>query len=516
MEQKNAASLQAPRTRDWSNRILAASLFGIFFFTLFPYWIDLTAKHALGRSPFLLGGPLKFDGILHTFLNALLFAPFGFALSQFFGGRRKSFVRSIAIAVVAGAVLSYSIEVLQLYIPSRDSAWDDVLANTVGALAGMIFGLVAGDFVFRKLSEWECHLERFLTLRKIMVVALIYFSVWLAISIPLQQKSRLSNWDPNSFLIVAYDINDNTRWPGAVSRVQIWHRAFTVEQATELSGNVGSGDKLAAEPNSGALASYDISQPAPIANKAGVLPNLALRPLATIPDISHQRQSSGSSPILMSETALSPLSDAFRSFNSFTVLIDCLPHGGNSTVGAIFDITNLSGNADFYLQQDHSSLIVFVRNGLYSTRSQLWWAVPDVFTRNARRSIVFSYDGARASLYIDGKAIRQSPYFSPGAALVSTLIRIKTSELVAYSVLYESLVFLPIGFLAGIAVRIIPRNGNFSTLCILLSMIFPAIILEALLVWISGRHVSIVQLIWSIVLTVAGMLWMNLDSSETL
>ena len=111
-------------------------MFGILFFTLFPYWVDFSQKHSPDRSIFLLSRPLGFDGFLHTSLNVLLFMPFGFALSQFFQRRKKSPLRSISLALIAGAALSYSIEVIQIYMPSRDSAWDDVIANALGSLLG--------------------------------------------------------------------------------------------------------------------------------------------------------------------------------------------------------------------------------------------------------------------------------------------------------------------------------------------------------------------------------------------
>jgi hypothetical protein len=95
--------------------------------------------------------------------------------------------------------------------------------------------------------------------------------------------------------------------------------------------------------------------------------------------------------------------------------------------------------------------------------------------------------------------------------LVGELIRIKTDELVAYSVLYNSLIFLPLGFLLGLAARIAPRKGKPAKLVLAVGIFLPAILLEGLLVWISGRQVSIFQLSVSISLTIAGMLWTNLD-----
>jgi glycopeptide antibiotics resistance protein len=514
MRQESSDPTQTPPARGWSNRILSASLFGILFFTLFPYWADFSQKHSPGRSIFLLSRPLGFDGFLHTSLNALLFLPFGFALSQFFQGRRKSLFRSILVAVVAGAALSYSIEIIQLYMPSRDSAWDDVLANVLGALLGAILGSASGGFIFRKLSDWERHLEQFLSFRKISVAALIYFAVWLAVSVPLQRKTHLNNWDPNSFLFVGYDVDEDTRWSGAVSQIQLWDRALPDDQATEISVEGGSSVQ-APSP----FASYDFSHPPPIPDKTGQLPSLALTLPTTPAAIAHQSHNRESASmlaplsVLTSQDPASALSATVRQSNQFSVLIRCVPGRGNDTEGAIFEIANSSGKFDFLIRQEHSSVVVSIRNALDSRKTLLAWSVPNVFIAHAGRSILYSYDGAQGFLHIDGKKISKSYYISPGASLVRELVRIKTDELVAYSVLYQSLVFLPVGFLLGLAVRKMPAQNSFYKLGIGLGVILPATLLEAVLVAVSGRQLSILQLSTSIGLTLAGMLWMNLDRS---
>jgi glycopeptide antibiotics resistance protein len=515
MEQKISHPPEQILARQWSYRILSASLFGIFFFTLFPYWIDFSQKHAPGRSPFLLGGPLHFDGALHTFLNALLFAPFGFALSRYFARRGNSVLKSIALAVIAGGALSYSIEMIQLYMPSRDSAWDDVLANTAGAVLGLIFGLIAGEFILRKFSEWESRLDQFLSLRKLFIAALIYFGAWLVISIPLQTKSRLENWDPNPFLLVGYDAYSGTRWSGAVSRIQIWDRALSTGQAKALTANSGRDNKFPPAPDSSLLASYDLSQTPPIVNQAGPPPLLTLRPLSDFPALARQSHASVETPVLMSADSASSLSAAVRHSNQLSLLVDCLPTRATESDGAIFEIANFSRQSDLVLWQDRSYLVFSLRNGLYSPRSALAWHTARVFTANVRHSIVFSYDGAKGSFYIDGKKAPENYYFGPGAALVGEFIRLKTDELVAYSALFYSLVFLPVGFLLGLALRIMPRHNTVYKLGIGVATLLPAIVLEAVLARISGRQMSIDQLIWSIGLTVAGMVWINLDSDNS-
>ena len=325
MTQESFDLAQTPSARGWSNRILSASLFGILFFTLFPYWSDFSHKHSPGRSLFLLSRPLGFDGFLHTSLNTLLFIPFGFALSQFFRRRTSSpgsLFRSIVVAGFAGAALSYSIEILQLYMPSRDSAWDDVLANTLGTLLGMILGIIAGKFIFQKLSDWESNVGRFLSFRKIFVIALIYFAAWFAFSIPLQQKTRLNNWDPNSFLFVGYDAREDTRWSGTVSRVQLWDHALADDQAVAFSANTDFNYAT----DTTMLASYDFSQPPPIPNSVGLLPNLALTPVSTFPTVAHHPHRTEGPPVLASTGPASSLPPAVRQFQSVRSVSSLCPH----------------------------------------------------------------------------------------------------------------------------------------------------------------------------------------------
>ncbi len=63
-------------------------------------------------------------------LNIMLFVPFGIALGLV---RRR-----VPIAVAIGALLSTAIEILQLWIPGRDSAISDVAANSLGTLFGAL------------------------------------------------------------------------------------------------------------------------------------------------------------------------------------------------------------------------------------------------------------------------------------------------------------------------------------------------------------------------------------------
>ena len=82
--------------------------------------------------------------------NLLLFAPFG-CFGMWALTRPRSAVARITLLVVLSAILSTSVEIVQLFTVDRISSFADVFANTLGGLAGALVGFVlrasAGAFV---------------------------------------------------------------------------------------------------------------------------------------------------------------------------------------------------------------------------------------------------------------------------------------------------------------------------------------------------------------------------------
>ena len=115
-----------------SNRILALSVAGILFLTLYPFLFSLHPNPSLNGSPFLIVSGVKSGGTLNAFLNISLFVPFGFGLSQKLREKGKSRAAIPLLTMAAGAFLSYCIEFVQIYIPTRDSGWEDVFTNIMG------------------------------------------------------------------------------------------------------------------------------------------------------------------------------------------------------------------------------------------------------------------------------------------------------------------------------------------------------------------------------------------------
>ncbi len=262
-----------------STRILLLGSLGILFLTLYPFRFDLLHHLPANRPPFFLGGWGKDSGPFNVFLNVLLFVPFGFGLAGTFRERGKSRLAALGLTLATGALLSYSVEFLQIYIPSRDSGWEDVLTNSSGSAAGCLLFVLCGAAVLRLLSVCEAALDSFLTFGRAAVILALYFGLWIAISVPLQKDTRLTNWNPAPLLVVGNSASGQlaSAWKGEVSRLAIWDRALPAALAETLTSSQ-PGDIGAPGP----LALYDFSGSPPFEDHQHFLPDLSWTPPAPL------------------------------------------------------------------------------------------------------------------------------------------------------------------------------------------------------------------------------------------
>ncbi len=72
--------------------------------------------------------------------NILVFLPVGMAVALAMSTHSR--FRALLWGTLAGFGLSLSIELAQLFIPSRYTDWRDLWLNTVGALLGAVVGVV--------------------------------------------------------------------------------------------------------------------------------------------------------------------------------------------------------------------------------------------------------------------------------------------------------------------------------------------------------------------------------------
>jgi glycopeptide antibiotics resistance protein len=101
--------------------------------------------------------------------NVLLFVPWGLLLAMAMARRGAGFIVVVAVAMCTGAFLSGSVEVTQLFAPSRTASFIDLVTNSFGATVGAVLGWPWVRLVWPVLS---IRLRQWITARPIGTCAL--------------------------------------------------------------------------------------------------------------------------------------------------------------------------------------------------------------------------------------------------------------------------------------------------------------------------------------------------------
>jgi glycopeptide antibiotics resistance protein len=498
----------APSARacsEWANRILIVSLAAILCLTLFPFRFDSTFRQSAGASAFLLGTSPKHQQWGDWFLNILLFLPFGFGLSAQLRKREVRRAVILGLAFAAGAITSYAVEFLQFYIPSRNSGWDDVAPNIEGTVAGSLLLILLGEPLLGLLTKWELKLDAGLSIRRVSLIAAAYLVVWFGISIPLQLLTRLSDWDASMPLLVGNDSTARHAWRGQIYRLQIWNRAVPEDLARKLTaGEVPPGG------DAELLASYEFTGSPPYQDQRRTLPDLAWISSTPPPRDAKALDLDGSS-WLRSVVPVSGLAVKLKGTHQFAVRAVCAPANVAELDQRIVSISSASGWPNLTLRRQGASLVLWFRTPLSLRQEQLTWNVRNIFAAGKTRDILVSYDGSNASLYVDGIKIFPSYHLSPGAGLVREFYRVRTTELDAYLVLYDLLIFVPAGLLLGLLARRWNSLGLAGKALLLFALLLPGALFEWILVLVSGRERSPWHVGLCVVLTLLGAWLINAD-----
>ena len=490
--------------RRWSNRLLIVALAGILFLTLYPFRFSIHTKLPENASPFLLGTSNKPGKPLDVFLNVLLFIPFGFAFCAKLREAGMSSKKAWIVVWVAGAVLSYSIEFAQIYIPPRDSGWGDVLTNSTGSLLGGCFFLLAGSTLLEFFSHKEATFETWLIPARVALLFAIYFGLWVLVSVHWQRLSRLENWDSSDRLVIGNDASGHDPWRGTVNELQLWDRAIPEEQVVRLrTGADGNAEQA------GLLADIPFSGSAPYHDRKGLLSPLVWTPSAPSLSAADGAVLDGTSWIT-SRVAVPELIKEWQRTNQFSIRVVLAPKSDDS-FGRILSISQPSGFADLTLDQERAGLLFWFRNPLSARHGLLAWNIPKVFASKSARELLFCYDGANLVLYLDGKREPVTYRLTPGTALARTFRHEKAVELEGYAYIYYAFVFFPLGALLGVAFRR-RTEQNFASFYVLVAALsLSPVILELALVRTSARPYSPLYLTLSFSLLLAGSLWVNAD-----
>jgi exosortase len=75
---------------------------------------------------------------MDIWIDIIGFMPLGFLLAAYFTKKRTSYLLIMLKSLLIGAGISFTIELLQSFLPSRSSSLTDILTNSLGALIGAV------------------------------------------------------------------------------------------------------------------------------------------------------------------------------------------------------------------------------------------------------------------------------------------------------------------------------------------------------------------------------------------
>jgi VanZ family protein len=495
----------------WSNRILLLAVLGIAYLTLFPFDFQLVNPHPPYGSPLLLGDSVKIVQAMDFFLNVLLFIPFGFGVAGQVCKRGGKLWTAGLLAYAAGVATSYTVELLQFYIPSRDSGWEDLISNGLGSFAGFLLWALLGAPILTGASHVADAVDRWLTPRRTAALLAIYFAAWFVVSAVLQRESRLSDWNPLTPLVVGNDAAGENPWNGRIAQLQFWNRALSEAEIRSIASKQGAASRPAkSEIGAGLVASYDFSGDAPYRDVHNSSPALDWTPAPPLPGDARDLKLNATA-WLSSGIPAENLVQQIRNSNQFTVHLLCQPAAVHILNGRIVSLSNSAGDVNFHLRAEGSSLFVWIFDPLSASRSMLAWPVQAVFEPGKMRDLVVVYDGSDALIYLDGIRSPNIYRLSPGASLMRNSVSVRTSDLDGAILVYETLVFLPAGLLVGLEAAATFRRKMPTGLLLAAGLLLPAILHELLLMELSGRRMWPENIAWSFVFGIAGALLMNAD-----
>jgi len=153
--------VRPPKTWAWA--AVAASTLAICIATL----LSQGSIIAPGWSFYLTSGNAALAELLQ---NLMLFAPLGVSLTL-------AGVKPLRV-VAAGALLSFTVEFLQQWIPGRDPSVGDIVANSISAALGVLLVVAAPIWLFTppRTSRWQA-----------LATAIIAVLVWYGTAIVVRQ-----------------------------------------------------------------------------------------------------------------------------------------------------------------------------------------------------------------------------------------------------------------------------------------------------------------------------------------
>jgi glycopeptide antibiotics resistance protein len=412
---------------------------------------------------------------LDFLLNVLLFIPFGFGLSAILDARGWPARRVLLAVVLAGFLLSLSVESLQNFLPRREPSIADLYANTLSSFLGL------GAYrLWKNRSDLIAWLSSAVaTPSRMLIGVLLYSMSLLMIAGTLAKNVELSNWDFGYHLLVGSEQAGKRLWRGTVRDLAIFDEALLANAARQVMEDPENAltyyeSLLAYYPLDGVTNQKDLTrkqpdlvwQSAEASGEAGSPPQL---------DGLHW---------LVTELAVSDLSRHLQQTSQFTIRLTAATEYQSQTGPArIVTISEDTSNRNLTLGQASDALAIRFRSRFTAQNGVSPEILfPGFFTTGEERDFAVIFDGAALSLIDERSTDIISVELVPGAVFYEEIspsltwywrLDVADFDDTMYRLFFYACMLVPLGTFIALPVIADWRRSRFLLFFLLCVLIVP-------------------------------------------
>jgi VanZ family protein len=474
--------------------LVIASIIVVAIATLYPFNFSIPQNLSFGA---ILASFDNISFISDQVNNVLLFMPLGFGLTSILQRTRVNALLQIVFIVIVGASLSFSVELLQSFLPSRDPTPADILNNTIGTVVGFGCFYICDSHSFNAII---LSIENSLfsnNNKKIIILFTGYIFLAFGIGMSWQNNVSLSEWNANFPLILGNESTGDRPWQGYISHISFIDKAVSNNQVKLIFSHQ---NYLFKNQQYFLLANYDFNDSSNYQDKTGKLPDLLWQ--GELPKLENRKTEKGvvltPNSWLKSAEPAKLINQKIGETSEFTVITTIASanyHQGGPA--RIISLSRDSLNRNLTIGQEKQDLKLRLRTPITGPNgSEIDINVPKVFSDTNNHQIVITYSKAIVNIYVDK---------------YDNVYKFNLLELVPNNqkLLSYAANFLPLGLYLALLGIIAKRKFNLNRLILAIGIILPSLIVESILIHLNGKNLSLINLALGIFFTACTALFLQ-------
>ncbi|MEA5569589.1 VanZ family protein [Calothrix sp. UHCC 0171] len=425
--------------------------------------------------------------------NILLFMPLGFSVGSILHRNQVQLFFQIILVVIIGASLSFSVELSQSFLASRSPTPEDILNNTIGNFVGLACFYICDSHRFNGILTKIENSSFGNSKKQIIFLFSAYIILTFLVGISWQNQLSLSSWSQKFPLILGNEGTGDRPWQGYISQIGFTDKAMSKNQIEEILTH----PNYLAKNQELLIGNYQFDGKNNYRDTRGNLPDLLWQEqLSTSEDDIQNRVTEKGvtlTPIswLKSAEPAQIINKKIRTTSEFTVITNLATTNYNQAGPArIISLSRDTLNSNLTIGQERKDFALRLRTPLTGGNgANIKIDIPNVFADTNNHQFVITYSQGIVSIYID----KFENYY-----------RFNLLELLPNNqkVLSYAITFLPLGLcLALISIIGKRKFCNLTRLIFITGIILPSLIVESILINITGKNFNLINIAMGVFFT---------------